>query len=222
MISWMSRLPYERQVLVIYVFAIFMTVIDGTMVNVALPTMAEDFGVRSNEVEWIAVGYLLAVATVIPAAGWLGDRFGTKRVFVVSLALFTAISALCGAAQTLDQLVVLRILQGFGGGLMAPVGGAMLYRAFPMSQRATAATAVLSVAVIAPATGPVLGGILVDQASWRWIFLINIPIGVLGTRALRAVVARGGPGRSGAARPDGSSAHWRCGGAAPVHVVDRP
>ncbi len=192
MISWMSRLPYERQVLVIYVFAIFMTVIDGTMVNVALPTMAKEFGVRSNEVEWIAVGYLLAVATVIPAAGWLGDRFGTKRVFVVSLALFTVISGFCGAAQTLDQLIVLRVLQGFGGGLMAPVGGAMLYRAFPMSQRATAATAVLSVAVIAPATGPVLGGILVDQASWRWIFLINIPIGMLGLvlsgRALREEV----------------------------------
>ena len=198
MAGWMSRLPYERQVLVIYVFAIFMTVIDGTMVNVALPAMAEDFGVRANEVEWIAVGYLLAVATVIPAAGWLGDRFGTKRVFVVSLALFTVISAFCGAAQTLDQLVVLRVLQGLGGGLMAPIGGAMLYRAFPMSQRATAATAVLSVAVIAPATGPVLGGLLVDQASWRWIFLINIPIGALGLvlsmRALREEV-QDDPGR---------------------------
>lgn len=198
MIGWMSRLPYERQVLVIYVFAIFMTVIDGTMVNVALPTMADEFGVRANEVEWIAVGYLLAVATVIPAAGWLGDRFGTKRVFVVSLALFTVISGMCGAAQSLEQLVVFRVLQGFGGGLMAPVGGAMLYRAFPMSQRATAATAVLSVAVIAPATGPVLGGLLVDQASWRWIFLINIPIGaaglVLSIRSLREEVQED-PGR---------------------------
>lgn len=176
----MSKLPYERQVLVIYVFAIFMTVIDGTMVNVALPKMAEDFGVQPSEVEWIAVGYLLAVATVIPAAGWLGDRFGTKRVFVVSLFMFTLVSLFCGAAQSLDQLVVLRVLQGLGGGLMTPIGGAMLYRAFPMSQRASAATAVLSVAVIAPALGPMLGGILVDQASWRWIFLINVPIGGLG------------------------------------------
>lgn len=180
MISRLDALPYERQVLVIYIVAIFMTVIDGTMVNVALPTMAMDFGVRASDVEWIAVGYLLAVATVIPAAGWLGDRFGTKRVFVVSLSLFTAISVLCGAAQSLDQLVVLRVMQGLGGGLLVPIGSAMLFRAFPMSRRATAATAVLSVAVIAPATGPVIGGILVDQASWRWMFLINIPIGLIG------------------------------------------
>ena len=118
--SW----PYERQVLVVYIVAIFMTVIDGTMVNVALPTMANEFGVEPSQVEWIAVGYLLAVATVIPAAGWLGDRFGTKRVFLASLAAFTLVSLLCGLAQTLDQLVVLRVAQGLGGGLMTPVGAA--------------------------------------------------------------------------------------------------
>ena len=161
MIGWMSRLPYERQVLVIYVFAIFMTVIDGTMVNVALPAMADEFGVPSNEVEWIAVGYLLAVAAVIPPAGWLGDRFGSRRVFLLALVAFTIVSALCGLAQTLEQLVVLRVLQGLAGGLLVPIGSAMLYRAFPMDQRATAAAAVMSVGVTAPALGPLLGGILV-------------------------------------------------------------
>jgi EmrB/QacA subfamily drug resistance transporter len=198
MLTRLLALPYERQVLVIYIFAIFMTVIDGTMVNVAIPTLARDFGVADSDIEWIAVGYLLAVATVIPAAGWLGDRFGTKRMFVLSLATFTIVSLLCGASQSLEQLVVFRVLQGLGGGLMTPIGAAMLYRAFPMSRRATAATAVLSVAVVAPALGPLVGGILVDQASWRWIFLINIPIGavalVLSRGALREEV-QPDPGR---------------------------
>ncbi len=170
---------YRTQVMVIYIFGLFMTVIDGTMVNVALPTLADEFGVATTDIEWIAVGYLLALAAVIPAAGWLGDRFGTKRVFIIALAVFVATSMLCGLSQTLDQLVAFRVLQGLGGGLLAPIGGAMLYRAFPMEERAKAAIGVLSVTVIAPAIGPVLGGILVDTVSWRWIFFINGPIGVL-------------------------------------------
>jgi EmrB/QacA subfamily drug resistance transporter len=172
-------LKYRSKVLAIYVFGLFMTVIDGTMVNVALPTLAEEFGVPTTDIEWVAVGYLLALAAVIPAAGWLGDKFGTKRIFTIALIVFVAMSMLCGLAQTLDQLVFFRILQGLGGGLLVPIGGAMLYRAFPMEERAKAAIGVLSVTVIAPAIGPLLGGILVDEASWRWIFFINGPIGAL-------------------------------------------
>jgi EmrB/QacA subfamily drug resistance transporter len=172
-------LKYRSKVLAIYVFGLFMTVIDGTMVNVALPTLAEEFGVPTTDIEWVAVGYLLALAAVIPAAGWLGDKFGTKRIFTIALIVFIAMSMLCGLAQTLDQLVFFRILQGLGGGLLVPIGGAMLYRAFPMEERAKAAIGVLSVTVIAPAIGPLLGGILVDEASWRWIFFINGPIGAL-------------------------------------------
>ncbi len=168
---------YRNRVMVVYILGVFMTVIDGTMVNVALPTLAEDFGVASTDIEWVAVGYLLALAAVIPAAGWLGDRFGSKRVFTTALAVFVVTSMMCGAAQTLSQLIAFRVLQGLGGGMLVPIGSAMLFHAFPLEERAKAAVGVLSVAVVAPAIGPMLGGILVDQASWRWIFFINGPIG---------------------------------------------
>jgi EmrB/QacA subfamily drug resistance transporter len=172
-------MTYPSKVMTVYVLGLFMTIIDGTMVNVALPTLADDFGVATTDIEWIAVGYLLAYAAVIPAAGWLGDRFGTKRVFSTALMAFVATSLACGAAQTLDQLIFFRILQGVGAGLVTPVGAAMLYRAYSMEDRAKAAIGVLSVAVTAPAIGPMLGGILVDTASWHWIFLINGPIGAV-------------------------------------------
>ncbi|HYN35087.1 MAG TPA: MFS transporter, partial [Ilumatobacteraceae bacterium] len=172
-------MAYQSKVMIVYIFALFMTVIDGTMVNVALPTMARDFGVPTTDIEWISLGYLLALAAVIPAAGWLGDRFGTKRMFVIALVIFVVTSLLCGLSQTLGQLIGFRVLQGIGGGLLTPVGGAMLYRAYSMEDRAKAAIGVLSVTVIAPAVGPVLGGLIVDQASWQWIFYINVPIGAL-------------------------------------------
>ncbi len=172
-------MAYRNKVMTVYVIGLMMSVIDGTMVNVALPTLANDFGVPTTDIEWIAIGYLLSFAAVIPAAGWLGDRFGTKRVFIIALTIFVAMSLLCGVAQTLDQLVFFRVLQGAGGGLITPVGSAMLYRAFPLADRAKAAIGVLSVTVIAPAIGPMLGGLLVDQASWRWIFLINVPVGIV-------------------------------------------
>jgi len=172
-------MQYRSQVMVVYVMAVFMTVIDGTMVNVALPSLAREFDVASTDIEWIAVGYLLSFAAIIPAAGWLGDRFGTRRVFIIALVEFVGVSVLCGLAGSLEQLVLLRIVQGMGGGLLTPIGSAMLYRAFPLEDRAKAAIGVLSVAVVAPAIGPMVGGLLVDQVSWRWIFLINGPIGAV-------------------------------------------
>ncbi|MGB0114523.1 MAG: MDR family MFS transporter [Ilumatobacteraceae bacterium] len=172
-------MTYQSKVMTVYILGLFMTIIDGTMVNVALPTMAEDFGVPTTDIEWIAVGYLLSFAAVIPIAGWFGDRFGTKRVFVIALVIFVATSLACGLSQTLEQLIVFRILQGMGAGLVTPIGSAMLYRAFSLEDRAKAAIGVLSVAVTAPAIGPMLGGILVDTVSWHWIFLINGPIGAV-------------------------------------------
>lgn len=173
-------MQYRYRVMVVYIVGLFMTIIDGTIVNVALPTLAEAFDVSSTDIEWVAIAYLLALAAMIPAAGWLGDRFGTKRMFLTALAVFVIASGLCGAAPSLGALIGFRVLQGLGAGLITPIGSAMLFRAFPLEERSTATVGVLSVAVVAPAIGPVLGGILVDNTSWRWIFLINLPIGVLG------------------------------------------
>jgi len=170
---------YKYRVMVVYIVGLFMTIIDGTIVNVALPTLAREFEVSSTDIEWVSVAYLLALAAVIPAAGWLGDRFGTKRMFLVALAVFVVASGLCGAAPSLTLLVAARILQGLGAGLITPIGSAMLFRAFPLAERSTATVGVLSVAVVAPAIGPVLGGVLVDNTSWRWIFYVNLPIGAI-------------------------------------------
>ena len=185
----MRRPEYKHGVLVVYIAALFVQVLDATIVNVALPALADEFGVSVTEVDAAAIAFTVALAVSIPPAGWLSDRFGSKVVFLGALALFTGASILCGAAATLDQLVAFRVLQGVGAGLITPVGSAMLFRAFPLEERAVAANAVLSVAVIAPAMGPVVGGAIVDNASWRWIFFINVPIGlvalVLGALWLR-------------------------------------
>lgn len=173
-------MQYRYRVMAVYIVGLVMTIIDGTIVNVALPTLAEEFDVSSTDIEWIAIVYLLALAAVIPAAGWLGDRFGTKRMFVIALAVFVVASGLCGAAPSLPLLIAFRVVQGLGAGMITPIGSAMLFRAFPLEERSTATVGVLSVAVVAPAIGPVLGGILVDNTSWRWIFLVNLPIGAVG------------------------------------------
>ena len=132
-----------------------------------------------NQVEWVVLGYLLALAVSIPASGWFGDRFGTKRVFLMALAVFTGASMLCGLAGSLAELTAFRILQGFGGGMLVPVGTAMLYRSFPPIERAKASTVLMIPVVFAPALGPLVGGWLVTYHSWRWIFYLNVPIGIV-------------------------------------------
>jgi EmrB/QacA subfamily drug resistance transporter len=172
------RWPYKYVVAVVYVTALFLDILDLTIVNVAIPALGHDFA--TENAEWIVLGYTLSLAIWIPVSGWLGDRFGTKRTFMFAFAAFVVGSALCGAAQSIEQLIAFRILQGVGGGMLTPVGVAMLFRAFPPAERARASTYIMIPTLAAPALGPVLGGLLVTHASWRWIFMINIPIGVIG------------------------------------------
>ena len=166
---------------VVYVAALFMSIMDVTIVNVALPTIGREFGVTTTAVDVVVISYLVSLAVFIPASGWIGDRFGAKRTLLTAIVLFTAASALCGLAGSLSQLVIFRLLQGVGGGMLTPTGMAMLYRTFPPSDRIRLASILVTPTALAPAVGPVLGGLLVTSLSWRWVFYVNLPIGAIAT-----------------------------------------
>lgn len=176
--SRLLALDYKWQVAMIFVIALFMDILDATIVNVALPTFADEFDTDTANLEWVVTAYLLSLAVFIPASGWLGDRYGTKKVFIWALVLFVAGSILCGEARSLEQLIAFRVIQGIGGGMLTPVGTAMLFRAFPPKERAQASGVLAIPIAIAPALGPVLGGLLVDGPGWRWIFRINLFVGI--------------------------------------------
>lgn len=175
---------YRRQldprvsVSVVFVAAMFMSIMDGTIVNVALPSIGRQLGVPSSSLDAVVVAYLVSLAVVIPASGWLGDRWGTKRIFLLALALFSVTSALCGLAENFTLLVLFRFLQGTAAGALTPVGTAMLYRTFPPAERVRLSSILIIPTVLAPASGPVIGGFLVDVSSWRWVFYVNVPIGI--------------------------------------------
>ena len=171
------RIADKWVVAIVYVSALFLDILDTTIVNVAIPALGREL--HTESAEWVVLGYTLSLAVWIPTSGWLGDRFGTKRVFLFALMAFTCGSLLCGAAQTIGQLIAFRVIQGIGGGMLTPVGLAMLFRAFPPAERARAAMLIMIPTLAAPALGPVLGGLIVTNISWRWIFLVNFPIGLV-------------------------------------------
>ncbi len=172
-----ARISQKVAVSVVFVAAMFISIMDVTIVNVALPTIGRDFSVSPTAVDSISIAFLVSLAVFIPASGWLGDRFGGKRVLLTAIAVFTAASALCGLASSLPELVAFRVLQGAGGGMLAPVGMAMLFRVFPPEERIRASGILTVPTTFAPALGPVLGGLLVTELSWRWVFYVNLPIG---------------------------------------------
>lgn len=167
------------QISAVVVLGIIMSILDTTIVNVALDTLSREFNTNLTDIQWVATGYLLALATVIPLAGWAADRFGTKRLFMVSVLLFVAGSALCGAAWSSGSLIFFRVLQGIGGGLIMPSGMIILTQAAG-PQRVGRMMGIIGVPMLlAPIVGPIIGGYLVEDVSWRWIFYVNVPIGAV-------------------------------------------
>jgi EmrB/QacA subfamily drug resistance transporter len=166
--------------LIAIIIGIFMVILDGTAVNVAIPSLVRDLNSNLSTVQWTITGYSLAQAAVIPLAGWLSDRFGPKQVFLTSIGLFTLGSVLCATAQSDGMLVAFRVLQGLGGGFVAPIAMAYVYRLSPPNRVGMIMGMMGIPILLAPALGPVLSGWLVEYHSWRWIFLLNLPIGIVG------------------------------------------
>jgi EmrB/QacA subfamily drug resistance transporter len=176
--------------LTVLVVGMFMSILDTDIVNVAVPTMQRDFGATTDQVQWVATIYTLMLGIVVPASGWLGDRYGLDRIYNVALVAFAAGSALCGVAWSLNSLLFFRVVQAIGGGLMPAVSMAMLYKIVP-PQKLGVAMGLFGLGVLfAPTVGPTIGGYLVEYVNWRLIFYINVPIGALGLVAALMVLPR--------------------------------
>ncbi|RUS47444.1 DHA2 family efflux MFS transporter permease subunit [Cohnella sp. AR92] len=161
------------------VVGMIMVILDSTVMNIALPTLMDDFKSTVNTMQWSITAYTLALSAVIPLAGWLTDRFGAKRVFLITIFLFTAGSILCSFAATPEQLIIYRVIQGIGGGMVQPIGMAIIFKLAPPNKQGAVMGMLGIPMMLGPALGPVLGGYLLEYATWHWIFLINLPIGII-------------------------------------------
>ena len=189
--------PAVKRLAVVVVLGAFMSILDTTIVNVALETLARDLDAPLDDVQWVATAYLLALAAVIPVTAWAARRVGSRKLYIWSLALFTAGSALCGLAWNVESLVAFRVLQAIGGGMIMPVGQMVMARtAGP--QNMGRVMAVIGVPIVmAPVLGPVLGGILVQELSWEWIFFVNVPVGVVAVLAAQRLFPEEAPEPAG-------------------------
>jgi len=168
--------------------AFFMQTLDGTILNTTLPTMARDLGESPLRMQSVVIAYMLTVALFIPASGWLADRFGTRRAFLTAIILFSLGSLLCALSPSLPFLISARVVQGVGGALLLPVGRLAVLRAFPRAELIKVLSFVTIPGLLGPLVGPPLGGWIVEVATWHWVFLINLPVGLLGVVATLRVM----------------------------------
>jgi EmrB/QacA subfamily drug resistance transporter len=178
-----ASVPYHWQALIVIALSAFMVILDTTIVNVALPRIIQVFQSNVSTGQLVLAGYMLALAVVVPASGYLSDRFGAKRTYLMTIVLFTLGSALCGLAPSMEGLIVFRVIQGLGGGMLMPLGMSILFQVAPPSQRGTMMGIFGLPLLIAPMVGPTLGGYLVEYVDWRPIFTLNVPVGVLAAIA---------------------------------------
>src|SRR5450432_4234945 len=166
----------------------FMEVLDTTIANVALRYIAGGLSAPATDSEWVITSYLAANAIILPISGWLGARLGRRNYFLISIAVFTLASALCGMATSLNALIAFRVLQGLAGGGLQPSSQGILLDAFPTEKQGTAMTLFGIAALLAPVVGPTLGGYITDNFGWRWIFYLNVPVGMLALLLCSATV----------------------------------
>jgi EmrB/QacA subfamily drug resistance transporter len=187
---------YVWRISAVVIIGSIMSILDTTIVNVALATLGRELHSTISQIQWVVTGYLLSLAAVIPITGWAARRFGAKSVYIVSLVLFTAGSALCGLATSTTELVVFRVLQGVGGGMILPIGQLMMAEAAGPKRMGRVMSIVAVPAMLAPIFGPAIGGLILENASWHWIFFVNLPIGVIAVIAALRVLPKVKPGPS--------------------------
>jgi EmrB/QacA subfamily drug resistance transporter len=171
--------PHVWRIAIVVILGAIMSVLDTTIVNVALDDLSTDLHSSLDSIQWVVTGYLLALAAVIPVTGWAARRFGSRRLYLIALVAFTAGSALCGLAWSSGSLVAFRIVQGVGGGMLMPIGQMILVKAAGPRNLPRVMAAIGVPIILAPVFGPTLGGLLLEHAGWQWIFLVNVPIGVV-------------------------------------------
>src|SRR3954451_13065439 len=182
----------------VVVLGTIMSILDTTIVNVAIETLGRELHASLTSIQWVSTGYLLALATVIPLTGWTMERFGAKRAWMTSVVLFLAGSTLCGFAWSTESLIAFRVLQGFGGGMIMPIGQAILAQAAGPQRMGRIMSVIGVPTLLGPILGPVIGGLIIDNFSWRWIFFVNVPVGLVALTLAWRILPRAEVSRRGA------------------------